>query len=342
MKRLFILLIFSLFIFSCRQKSGDRNLEPSFYYWKSVFKPTEFEKKRLDSLGVKTIYPKFFDVDWDKASHKPIPAAKVIIIDTAWLQTKNIVATVFITNETIFNCDSSQIKNLAGNISQLLQQYIQLYRLKNIGEIQMDCDWTATTKEKYFYLLRLLSEGHKNAEVSATIRLHQLKYRSSTGVPPVKKGLLMCYNMGSLQQMNTQNSIIDVSEFAKYTGTIETYPLLLDFGLPLFDWYVLFRNKTYAGLLQSLPDGLLHSEAMKKTANGYLLQRDTLFNGRLLKTGDFLRYENSDYKSIQKIIRQIKGQIKNKNLKVSLYHCDSIILKKYSNHEIQNIYSAFH
>ena len=68
-------------IFSCNDKKAARTVEPSFYYWKSVFKLSGFEKQRLDSLHVKTIYIKFFDVDWDDATQQPLPVAK--------LQTKN-------------------------------------------------------------------------------------------------------------------------------------------------------------------------------------------------------------------------------------------------------------
>ncbi len=341
-RRTYSFLILFLIIFTaCIERQKSISIEPAIYYWKTIVNPTSFEKDRLDSLEIQTVYLKFFDVEWNEAGQKAVPVAKMIISDTAWLRTKAIIPTVFITNETLYHLDSNAIKTLSENISQLTSKYIQSYQLADVKEIQIDCDWTETTKNKYFYLLDLLKGLNNNYLISATIRLHQLKYRNNTGIPPVKKGLLMCYNMGNLQNLNSNNSIIDSQEFAKYINALPTFPIRLDIGLPLFDWYVLFRGNKFAGLIQNMPEGFINSPFVQKEGNLYLVKKDTVIEGRPLRADDILRLETSDYKSIINVVQQLKNKMNNPSSKVSLFHCDSITLSKYSLHEIKNIFDAF-
>jgi hypothetical protein len=144
------------------------------------------------------------------------------------------------------NIDS--INNLAISISKLIKNYQPIVK-NNIAEIQIDCDWTLSTKEKYFALLNTLkNEVDKNVSISATIRLHQIKYASTTGIPPVKKGMLMYYNMGNLQSL-TSNSIFNEIDAEKYAPYIKQYPLHLDAVLPVFKWVKVFRNKQMIKLL---------------------------------------------------------------------------------------------
>ena len=64
--------------------------------------------------------------------------------------------------------------------------------------------------------------------LSATIRLHQLKFIGESGIPPVDKGLLMCYNMGDLHRLRISNSILETAELKKYIKQLSVYPLKLD------------------------------------------------------------------------------------------------------------------
>ncbi|MGN7783897.1 hypothetical protein ACTJIJ_05205 [Niabella sp. 22666] len=332
-----LFLIALTILLSCKQSSRD--VEPAVYYWKSQFHLGEFEKKTLDSLAVQTLYIKFFDIAWNGATSQALPVAKLYARDTAYLRSKKIVPTVFITNEVFYKLDSSGVKTLAKNTGALIQKYVALYRLNNVPEVQMDCDWTASTRQKYFYFLKEIKAQLTAPVLSATIRLHQVKYTTSSGVPPVDRGLLMCYNMGNLQKEQTANSIIDPEEFGKYESSIQSYPLSLDVGLPLFDWYVLFRDHHYAGLLSAIPAEMLPT-FQKEGAQVYKVLRDTLVNDRSLKAGDILRYENSPVESLNKIVIQLNKKLATKNLRVALYHCDSTILSKYDLHDLENFYSG--
>lgn len=332
----------AILFFSCNEKMKDRPIERSFYYWKSIFKLNDFEQQRLDSLNVKTIYIKFFDVDWDDANSSAVPVAKLQNTDYKLRKSIKMIPTVFITNECIKKIDPSQTEKLANDIHSLIQQIIATNEFNAIAEIQIDCDWTALTKEKYFLLLKSIKKLWANTAipVSATIRLHQIKFLSKTGVPPVDKGLLMCYNMGNLKNPATKNSILETEELKKYLGNLSDYPLPLDVALPLFNWKVLFRNNSYNGLIENLPDDIFTNAFTVKKENRFELLKDTLLQGYDLKKGDILRSEQSDYSEILSAAGEINKRLKNTQPRVSLYHLDSVILNKYTLHELETIYNS--
>jgi len=337
-----ILLISSVLHFSCKQVKEERKIERSFYYWKSVFTLTGFEKQRLDSLQVKTIYLKFFDVDWDEAGKKPVPVAKMQVSKMEKQEGIIIIPTVFITNACIQKTDSSQIVKLAVNIYKLILEINRINDFKQISEIQIDCDWTAVTKEKYFRLLSNIKQQTTNFKLSCTIRLHQIKFLSRTGIPPVDRALLMCYNMGNLKDPSTKNSILEAKELRKYIGNLSGYPLQLDIAFPLFDWKVLFRNNMYIGLIGNLPDTPFNNSFTHKMQNRFEILKDTLLDGYDLRQGDIIRNEQSDIKEILAATQEIKKHLKNTPIRVSLYHLDSVILSKYTIHELEDIYNSLH
>lgn len=338
----FVKLLLPVCIFlGCREQKEKRTIEPALYYWKSVFNISNYELQKLDSLKVKTLYIKFFDVDWDDAAMQPVPVAKIKFADTVFAA-YNIIPVIFITNNCIQRLDTSQTKPLAEKIMQLINQFIAAHNLKKIPELQFDCDWTAATKEKYFLLLAHLKKIAPKLAVSATIRLHQIKFLSKTGVPPVNKGLLMCYNMGNLKNPVTGNSIIETEELKKYTTSLSSYPLPLDVALPLFEWKVLFRNNVYSGLIQNLDNTLLTPAVALQNSNRFTILKDTTINGYDFKKGDVLRDEQSSYKEILSTASVISSQLQNTSLRVSLYHLDSVILKKYTLHELETVYSSLH
>lgn len=332
----------AILLSSCNDKKEARTIEPAFYYWKSVLKLTDYEKQRLDSLKVKTIYIKFFDVDWDNLNNTPVPIAKLAGTGYRLKENIQVIPAIFITNECIKKIDPEQIQDLTARIYKLTNEIISVNSFKSIAEIQIDCDWTASTKEKYFQLLQSIKKlwGNTAIPVSATIRLHQIKFLSKTGVPPVDKGLLMCYNLGNLKNPATKNSIIETEELKKYVGNLATYPLPLDVGLPLFNWKVLFRNNIYGGLIENLPDEVLSNSFVLKKENRFTLLKDTLLAGYDLKKGDVLRDEQSDYNEILSAAGEISKRLKNTRTRVALYHLDSVILNKYTLHELETIYNS--
>jgi len=180
----------------------------------------------------------------------PVPVSPILFKDKL-PGAVQIVPVVFIVNNILKTLTRPQLKGLAGNILRFVNGKVVQAGKTSINELQIDCDWTATTRDNYFYLLNQLKLNpqlnHKT--LSATLRLHQLKNQVGSGIPPVDRVMLMCYNMGNLRKYGSQNSILELSELKKYLGNnISAYPLPADIGLPLFKWAVAFRNKEYAGI----------------------------------------------------------------------------------------------
>ncbi|MBZ4190365.1 hypothetical protein [Niabella beijingensis] len=327
---------------ACKTRPAPHTTERAFYYWKSVFAPTDYEKQKADSLGITTVYLRLFDVVRNKRTGVPEPAAKLLVKDSAWLLKKKVVPVVFITNECLYQLDSAAIRQLGGHVTGLVSRLAEQGGFGNYKELQIDCDWSASTRDRYFDLLRLIKEINKTQLLSATIRLHQVKYKQSAGIPPVDRGLLMCYNMGDLQQVNVRNSIIDVQEFQRYVRQLSSYPLPLDAGLPLFSWIVIFDKGRFAGLIRNETASLEGRPAFRKSGWGYEVQKDTVLGGRLVKRGQFLRPENSDFSTVKTVGKQLSERISNRELRVALYHLDSLTLNKYSFYELENIFNGLH
>jgi hypothetical protein len=173
--------------------------------------------------------------------------------------------------------------------------------------IQLDCDWTLSTKTVYFELLKVLSEHY--AKLSVTIRLHQIKYAKTTGVPPVQRGVLMYYNMSDLKDFETKNYILDLDVGKQYHFNFDTYPLPLDLGLPLYRQARVFRHESLVGLIdfealqmqhlkvRSADDGTLLTVTQSHYAGG-----DFLYEGDQLKID---RVEFNDLVSAVKALRPI-------------------------------------
>lgn len=338
-----------LLFLSCHTKREDRVVERSFYYWKSVLKLSDAEKQRLEDLHIKTLYVKFFDVSWNETSNTAIPVAALQATNFKLPKGIAVIPVVFITNECIQKIDSSAMAGLAANVYTLIKVIRNTSNLPNNAgdnEIQIDCDWTASTKTKYFKLLDMLSNyassdsSASHCSISCTIRLHQIKYSAKTGVPPVKKGLLMCYNMGNLKNLITKNSILETGELKKYLGNLASYPLALDVALPLFEWKVLFRNNIYSGLIENLPDSYFNNSFALQKENRLEILKDTLLQGYTFKKGDIIRNEKSDYTEVLSAAGEVSKRLKNTTLRVSLYHLDSVILNKYSFNEMETIYNS--
>jgi hypothetical protein len=337
----------AFFFYSCNNKERrdpSTSTQPAFYHWKSNFSPNEFEVNTLRRHKIRSLYLHFFDVAWDPTYSKPVPIAQVRMNRNSLEQLKEteFIPTVFITNECIHNIQPEQCRSLAENIHKLVDEILQNHSIDTAREIQIDCDWTAATKNKYFSILRELQAMDSGRIYSATIRLFQVKYMTEAGIPPVKKGLLMCYNMGDLKSMATRNSILDPGTVKSYIGRLQNYPLPLDIALPLFDWYVLFRQGAYKGLVSKIDKAALAGIAKQLAANRFEIIVDTSINNVEFKKGDQLRYENSTYEDIIITAEMLAKKTNNNNARIALYHLDSIILNKYSTHEIEAIFRSFH
>ena len=311
---------------------------PAFYHWKTQLKLDKAKRSYLDSIGVKKLYVKFFDVDWDGATTQPVPLATVEL-DTINLNGLEIVPTIFITNRTLLNLPMQQLDTLAS----LIFQKIKSLQTQTPLEIQFDCDWTAKTQAKYFALLTSFRQiasfdssfiiHHSSLILSATIRLHQSKYFEKTGVPPVDRGMLMCYNMGDLENWEIENSILDLEVAKTYlppivnrqSSIIDPYPIPLDFALPLFRWGVLFRDGRMIKLLNGLSvEDLQDTSRFQKMAeNRYEVRKSTYLQMHYLYVGDRLRLDGVSPEALLSMTKLLGERINDSPTTLAFYHIDS-------------------
>lgn len=339
MKR-FVILFFAVMLAAC-SRSGLRQVNRSFYYWKTNFQLSRSELDTLQELGVKRMYVKFFDVVWENG---PTPVSQVEFVSRppALL---TIVPTVFITNETLTRLADAAVPELADRIDRKLQRLIAGNGLQHVPEIQIDCDWTTGTREKYFALLRRLRAQLAAGKtlLSATIRLHQVKYRSQTGVPPVDRGMLMFYNLAPLTSFKTENSIIDLTIGKSYTATLGSYPLPLDVALPVYAWGVVFQDNRFICLVNGITRAEVKSNVFAPYGgNYYQVRSDVYLHHTQLYAGDLVRVEESDYGvclASANYLAQMLGTRGRFN--VALFHFDQENLRRWSHAQTQRLFAGF-
>lgn len=346
MKKILFFALFSCFLSSCSKKESKvENVERAFYYWKSNTSFGDESVKKIKSFNVKKMYIKLFEVDYSETmGNFPYEKNTPREYDFRDLDSIRVVATIFIRNEIFQYNTEKSLDKLADNIVFLTDKYHKGYNNKNIyeySEIQIDCDWTKSTKDKYFYLLKKIKELSKK-EISCTLRLYPYKYPDIMGVPPVDKVMLMCYNLIKPLTNKNKNSILDIEELKSYLNERRSYPLHLDVALPVFYWTQWYQNNRFSGLLNiNSADIVGFSKQVKPM--WYEVTKDTTYQyNSYFKEGDQIKCEEISATTINEAISIIKKSVElNENTTISLFHLDDSTFKKYSNEEISSFYTSF-
>ena len=270
----------------------DTPPEQALYCWKTQVQFSAEEADFVKNNRIERLYIRYCDVGL--RDNAPVPIAPVDI-DTLSLQGKTVIPVVYLKNE-IFNPEltegnSTYISTLAHKLGDYIEQINRYYRLR-VSEVQFDCDWSLSTKQAYFSMLEAFKKEYPY-QLSTTIRLHQVKYREETGVPPVDYGVLMYYNMGRITATGA-NSIYDRSTALRYLGKLREYPLPLDIALPMFAWGVHSAD----GQVLNLVGGLTHAEAQAISTlvrtddpDIYKVAEQTYYKGRVWQAGDLIKIE---------------------------------------------------
>lgn len=245
MKRLLPLIATSLLLVSCRQDKPTETLR-SAYYWSTTWNMDSSKTSFIREHGIKRLYVRYFDVVKDEGGNI-VPNATLQFEDSTIPKGIEIVPTVFIVNDCMRTSQP-----LADKIFQRILQMGEANDIPPVREIQIDCDWTASTQKAYFDFLKTLREKAraKDIRLSATIRLHQL----SMTPPPVDKGVLMMYNTGDAKQLACHKPILDMKDAAPYIQHLGSYPLPLSAAYPLFSWRILFREGKFVGIMHADDD----------------------------------------------------------------------------------------
>lgn len=340
----------------------------NFYYWKTKLEFSQADKALADSLGMKRLYLRYFDVDWSPTLEMPVPVGELVLDEyyekpnSTKIADYQVVPTVYLVNrvfEKNFNADSlaAKISRKINDFSQSLSWQINgwttdyakaedpydwslpdsltpeyLFR-QRITEIQLDCDWTPKTRDRYFQFLQAMKRANPSMEISCTVRLHQFRDQEKAGIPPVDRGTLMCYNVAPPKDVATRDAIFDTDLVNGYLKNGE-YPLALEAALPLFSWGALFHENQFKGLAAGLSEAEVKGNPLfEPVSEGkYRFKQDTVFADVYMRAGDLVRLDEptpSEIKQIAKRLGEIKA-VKNISFfdwnpsKIREYHVDEI------------------
>ena len=285
-----LILVFALIVFSYN-KTQTKDIQISFYSWENSFEEQNINEK---------LYIKVLDINF---------STKLELLKTNIKEPpKNFIPVIYITNETMKNVDYSLLSKA---ILETLKNY-------KFDEIQIDCDWSLSTRSNYFNLLEDLKEK-LNKKISATIRLHQIKYYTKTGIPPVDYGVLMYYNMSNIGDFNTKNSILDNEIAKKYHYNFDVYPLKLKLALPLYSQAIQFREEKAISLFEGVEEKDFNNDFEKLENNRYKVLNSHYFKGRYIYKDDIFRLENSNEQDIKIALKDFLDLSKNRYDEVIFY-----------------------
>ena len=323
--------ILGLCLLATACQPGTPEAVPAFYHWKSQLRPDSAQLAYLQKAGTQRIYLRLFDLDWNERLRSPAPIAEVQLGNFPYAPF-DWVPTLFITNRSLKQLPIQETSSLAHRIVDKIQRIRETAELPVVREIQIDCDWTQSTREVYFRLLQecksLLAQD--GIQLSVTIRLHQLRYPEQTGVPPADRGMLMYYNMGEVRSWEEENSILNLEAAAPYLQA-GTYPLPLDLALPVFRWGVVFREGKMIRLVNDLNPGDLQDRSRFFPIAGqrYEVVRGTFLQGHYLYQGDLIRLESVTAEALKTAAGQLQSLDWPEKFHIAFYHLDSNAVNNY-------------
>lgn len=317
-------LTFALLIFATWRQctlAPERPALPCFYFWKTEMRFDSAEWRRLARIsGQQPLYVRFFDVDYSGGYRNAVPLGD-LSVDGTVSDGRPIVPTVYITNRVFEQLSDSLAEQLAARVHHRIVQKIQ-DRASDLGwlllphrettydtdralrdslradwlnrcnEIQLDCDWTAATRHRYFRFLRAFRTLSAPRRVSCTVRLHQYRDRDRAGIPPVDYAMLMCYNVADPRKPATDDAIFDPALVRGYLKA-PRYPLPMDVALPMFSWGAWFREEKFQGLLAGWTEKNLSDTTFcaAEAAGRWRIRRDTVIGRDYLRAGDLVRLD---------------------------------------------------
>jgi hypothetical protein len=315
LNRMFVFVLM-LLLFACNN-NVERDTEYHFYHWRTNSDIGEKSKEAL-SLTNK-VYLRLFDINFKKG--KAVPLGVVKSIDSL-IQDHEIIPCIFITNRVFQN--KINLEELASKVESLIREISSHHQIENINQVQLDCDWSTSTREEYFQFIELMKN---HFEISVTLRLHQIKYAQKTGVPPVESASLMVYNMGELED-ELNNSILDISILKSYVNSETTYPMPINVSFPLYSQTVIHGN---SGKVKLISKSFKNNEKILEKldlvqSNLYRLNSDTLLNGFFLRENQLIEFEIIEEKELKEAISIIKASSLNIN-DYLFYHLDETTLE---------------
>ncbi|MEC4114465.1 hypothetical protein [Myroides pelagicus] len=326
------LLIVIFVVLGCTDHNKNQQLKLSYYYWRTSYALDSVERKSLQDLSIDKMYMRYFDVVLK--NHAAVPLSPIMFKERVD-STMALVPVVFIKNE-VFLDSFVHPKKLASQVADFIIQ-INIKQNLKISEVQFDCDWSLSTKERFF---AFVEEIKKNQpwKVSATIRLHQVKYADKTGIPKVDNGVLMYYNMGSIAA-DSLNSIYDRKIARQYISYLKDYSLPLNYALPIYSWLIHIREGHVVRLISRVrKEDINRNESFKLIEeNRYLVAKEGEYFGQYFKQGDQVKVEQV---TAQQLIEMKEDLIESSGScpeEIILYDLNSKNIESYENEVFEEL-----
>ncbi len=325
-------LIAILLPLSCRQQPPPAPV--SFYHWRQTLDLSRSTGEFLKQARVGKLYVRFFDVDLAAESDRPVPLSELECRGT--IPGGIGVAPVVFIAERVFRsaCDPSR---LAGKVTAKIRRIASRNHLALDGEIQIDCDWSPSSRDRFFAFLQAMRRSTPpGTRLSVTLRLHQVKFSERSGVPPADGATLMLYNMGKIESPAAGNSIIDPGTLRAYvsgqggsgrpSGGLGDYPLPFNLALPIFRWGLVYRLDRLVRIVNDLGAEEVNAagNALKPLGDGrFLCQRGTHLAGATVYPGDLLRLEVANYDIVRQCLRLVRHELNGRRAGLVFYHLDA-------------------
>jgi hypothetical protein len=281
-----ILFITTVFFFTNNKSPNTPSIKLSYYHWAQTYKNNT---EQINLYAPHQLYIKLLDIGYRKK----------LIINPTRLKEKPITPIT-----PVVFLDNTALKQTS--VTRLYQLITQHIPYTTYQRLQMDCDWSLTTRDKYFALLKRLTPHYP--ELSATLRLHQIKYFKKTGVPPVKRAVLMYYNMSDIHDINTENYVLDHTIGKRYFVNFEHYPLALDLALPLYQQIRVIRQHKLVLLLQGAT--LNHTKLKMLSKQRYKVLTAHYYQGHYLYKNDELIVDSVNQHQLTTVTQDLARLIK--------------------------------
>ncbi|WP_371615941.1 hypothetical protein [Flavobacterium sp. ACN6] len=287
--------------------------------------------------NVQKLYIRYFDIGLHPETKFPIPISPIRFEENP--QKYTIVPIVFIQNKVML-----QPKLDVNDLAQKTFNFIEQINTKNkisCDEIQIDCDWSLNSKDNYLEFIEVFKKLSKK-KLSATIRLHQVKYFKKTKIPNVDSGVLMYYNMGSIAP-DSLNSIYDQKAASKYLKSIKKYPLHLDLAFPIYSWGVHIRNNKVIGLRSKIDvKELMQDSNFEKTqSNFFTVKQSNYKNGVFYEENDLLKIEEIKKDDLKEMAEDLDENLPEKPNEIIFYDLDEFNLNNYEKNIFEQVISKF-
>jgi hypothetical protein len=322
--------------FSKSNKAAGRSVL-NFYHWKMNAVPSPTVSAALNQCRTQKIYLHFFDVTrntaayWQGDYRSFEPTYVVRNIDKSYKK-YTIIPVVYITNEVMKNIYNEHLNKLADRITRLIRQIADHHQLK-VSTIQLDCDWSSTSRSAYFKLIEKVKVHYK---VDVTLRLHQIKYPDKTGIPPADSATLMLYNVTKVTDM-TQNSILNLNTVKQYVHKDTTYKLPLKLALPIYSQTVIEYAPGSVEISHNFPKAVLGQPQLSSLSGDLYNVNETVFHEQaVLFKGSRIQVETITPELVAECYKAVTDSRLNFD-EIILYHLDDKQLNSFNLEALEDL-----